>query len=97
MLLDQRGLEDERFLLGGGKDGLDPAHMRQHDRCFRMDRSGKVGVLGKSFSQVAGLAHVQHFFFAKHLVHARPMADRGQEGCRERETFARLATVQLKA
>ena len=79
LLLDERGLEDERLFLGGGEDGLHPVHAAEHDRGFGVGRAAVVGVLGEPLAQVAGLAHVEHLGAAEHLVDARAVTDRCEE------------------
>jgi len=80
VLLDQRGLKDQGLFFGGGENGLDPPEMAEHDRCFGMGRASVMGVLGQSFTQIPGLAHVENLAPTQHLIDPGLVTDGGQKG-----------------
>jgi hypothetical protein len=62
VLFDETVLEDRRFLLGGGDDGLEVADRlaKERDECARVS-AAVLEVAADARPQALGLAHVQHF------------------------------------
>jgi hypothetical protein len=79
LLLDERGFQDQRFILGVGHRDLDTPDLADHALDARIT-AGTQEVLPHPLAQVARLAHVQQLAgTAKHAVHPRLRGELLQE------------------